>query len=110
MGIDSSASLGYGFQIPSKVVNSVDDLEDLITDNSFDFAFSGDSYAEDNKTFLFIKKSSIDVYTFDNGGAKRINPEKMVVQPEWDEKLLDWAKKYKVAKPKIGWFLLVSVS
>jgi hypothetical protein len=110
MGSDVSASLGYGLEILSKIVEEANDLEDLITDDTLDFGFAGDSYDDDNKTFLFIKKSMVDVATYEDGGAKRIIPEKMVVRDGWNEKLKDWAKKHNIAKPKIGWYLLVSVS
>lgn len=108
MGIDYTASLGYGFEIPSKIVKDVDDLEDLLTDNIFDFGFNGDSYADNDKIFLFIKKSSIRVSTYDKPVC--IKPEKMMVQVEWDEKLKAWAKEQKISNPKIGWYLLASVS
>ena len=108
MSIDSSAGFGYGFEITGhKVLKGCNDLEELENDDC-EIVYAGDSYLDSQKYLLCISKSVEHIYTWE-GGAKRIDPKKLAVQKGWDAKLLAWAKEHKVNKPKIGWWLTVSV-
>lgn len=110
MSGDGHAAIGYGFPLPREMTDeSKIDLDDLIDDNEsyLDFMWSGASYAEQLVTFLIIKESEKSVYVW-QGGSLKIDPTKLVIQPDWDQKLNDWATKHKVKKPKINWYLCVS--
>jgi hypothetical protein len=106
MGIDCSSTLGYGFKVVGAKL-----LEGLLEDDmdpgkGFELAFHGGF--EESETFLLIKKSAISKDCYDD--CKRLNAAHFNVLPEWDQMLLDWAKKHNVKNPKIGWFLLASMS
>jgi len=109
MSTDACASFGYGLKINKKLLNSTNEIEDLIRDDDeLDFAFAGNEYSKDGlSVFIFIGKSIEQVYTH-NGGAKQII-DSNIPSSKWDDKLKSWAKNNKILKPKIGWFLVVSV-
>lgn len=106
MGIDAIASLGYGLKISNKtLIEKINEEEEDFKGNNFDFIFHG---ADDNTTILLcIKQSVTDIGCWDN--PKLIKLDKLSIDNNWNEKLLSWAKKYRLNKPKIGWWLCVSV-
>ena len=112
MGIDASAHLGYGFQITNKKLQEKIQEEevDLEADGNIVLSFGGDSYADNDSIFAFITDSAHGVYTFDKGGAEAIKADALVVKKDWDAKLNALAKKHNIKNPKIGWWLLTSMS
>jgi hypothetical protein len=104
MGIDASASLGYGIKISDKKfiekVNFNDDEEDF-EGKDFEFIIHGSDDFEE--MCLCIKQSVVSIFCWDK--SKSVKADKLSVASDWDEKLLSWAKKYNIKKPKIGWWL-----
>lgn len=106
---DGHASIGYGFEIPPEMTDESEaDLEDLLDDESLGFMWFGDCYAKNFRTFLIIKESKIDVYTWADG-AEAIDPIQFETKSNWNKKLTDWAEKHNVSKPQIGWWLCASI-
>ena len=110
MSNDSTANLGYGFKITNKVLcDKINCEDDSVVGKDFEITWSGDSYDEEGQeTLLCIKKSLVTVYLW-QGLKSPLKPASLVADPEWDAKLLAWCKEHKISKPKIGWWLTVSV-
>jgi hypothetical protein len=129
MGTDYTASLGYGFLLSSdhseeedawndedddKVWNDDEDDDDDLDDEpkagkGFSLIYGGDGICGDMQTFLCVGKSVKTTYAY----AEHTNPmkkDKFTVESEWDEMLKVRAKELGIKKPKIGWWLLVSIS
>lgn len=110
MGIDYNADLGYGIRLyDEELVSKINEEEIKIDNQVFDTIRAGDAYADDMDTFLVIKESSCAARSW-AGNEEPISPDKLIVKPDWDEKLLSWCKEYDITDPKIGWWLCSSVS
>ena len=116
MGMDSTAYLGYGFKITNKKliekINEGDELDfSCIEGKDFELVFGGSSYGDENdeQVYLCIKKSVISKSAWENPKAP-LKQEKLIPKFDWNAMLLEVAKKHKIAKPKIGWWLIASLS
>jgi hypothetical protein len=110
MGIDYTASLGYGALITNKKLADKIGMCELDVKGGLHTMWSGSSYDEDGQyTFVCIKKSIIRMDAYDEQKSP-IKPEKLAIQSDWYEKILDWCKAHGQDKPKIGWWLGCSVS
>jgi hypothetical protein len=108
MGIDNNADIGYGFLLDKKTAEKVSDGS-LTLDKEFAVKWSGDAYADRMQTFAFISDSVQDTWA----QAEHKAPLKrgaLDIQPGWNVRLEELAKKLGVKRPKIGWWLLSSVS
>lgn len=112
MGIDATASIGYGFKLPEAFVDDGD------SDPIFDLLEPGleiMSSGEEGSLhfYVVIKKSLIEV--FHQESAKKLNLDKMMESytlnfSYWDDVLEAWAKKHKLTKIKINWWMCASIS
>ena len=110
MGIDYNADLGYGIKVTDqKLADKIGMGKIEVEVKDFEIIWAGDAYAEEMDTFLVIKKSVQSTHSWDDQKSP-IKPEKLIVQPDWDDKLRAWCKEYGITKPKIGWWLCSSVS
>lgn len=110
MGIDYNANLGYGFLLTEEVAYNMNEGTLDTNRKVFDVAWAGDAYGDAMQTFFFIKESAYDTFAhFEHKSPLKKNA--LVVQPDWDSLLLEEAKRLGITKPpKIGWWLLCSVS
>lgn len=103
MGIDYDADLGYGVKLPKSLKEEDFDRED------FKIIYGGNAYSDETMhTFLCVKETVISVSAYSDL-KKPIDPKHFVLKPYWEQKLLDWCKKYNVADPKVGWWICASV-
>lgn len=109
MGIDYNAELGYGVKLNDEELVSKINEEIKIDDQVFRTIWAGDAYSGEMDTFLVIKESRQAAHSWDEPDEP-ISPDKLIVQPEWDEKIINWCKAYGITDPKIGWWLCSSVS
>jgi len=99
MGIDYDADLGYGIKL----------TEELETDDpNFKTIASGNCYTGDIISFLCIKESVHSASSYDD--EPFINPNELIVQPDWDNKIYSWCKENGIIDPKIGWWLCAIVA
>lgn len=103
----ATASLCYGFQITNqrlleKIQEKNKGFEEGFEGKEFELIFNGTEENEEN-IFLCIKESVSHIRCWDK--PKLIQTDKLSVGSDWDEKLLTWANKYNIKKPKIGWWL-----
>jgi hypothetical protein len=105
--MESQASIGYGFKITDKKLARRLDQGDQELKSDFDIMFHGDSYDDNQKTFICVDASLQRNFSFE--GPLSINFKKLNVKPNWDEKLNIYAKELGIKNPKIGWWLCSSV-
>lgn len=110
MGIDYNANLGYGFLLTEEVAYNMNEGTLDLDRKVFDTEWAGNAYGDDAmQTFVFIKESIS--HSWDGTDHKNpIKAGKMAVQDKWDTLLLEEAKRLGITKPKIGWWLLCSVT
>lgn len=110
MGIDYNANLGYGFLLTEEVAYNMNEGTLDLDRKVFETEWAGNGYGDDPmQTFVFIKESISN--SWDGTDHKNpLKPEKMTVQSDWDTLLFLEAKRLGVIEPKIGWWLLCSVS
>lgn len=101
MGVDYNSDLGYGVKVSDKALAR--DLEDEYF-NEVRIIWSGSSYSGDLTGFLCISDSCTRAGFYDKV-SDPINPDKMLVKPEWNDKLIELCKKHNIENPKIGWWL-----
>ena len=110
MGIDYNADLGYGIWLKDEELASKINEEKIKLDKKdFDTIWAGNAYSGEMDTFLVIKASVQKARSWDEQ-KDPIMPDKLIAQPEWDEKIINWCKAYGITEPKIGWWLCSSVS
>jgi hypothetical protein len=111
MGIDFTATLGYGMKLTNqKLIDKICEEEIKVEGKDFVIEFCGDEYSDEGiTTYLFIKNSTMSVSSYDNNKSP-IKPEKLIASAEWDVKLNEWCDNLLQKKPKIGWWLCGSVS
>ena len=101
MSTSYKAQLGYGFEIDDDIVNNY-------PSRTFDTIYQTKSEEDHLEWYLCIKKSIFETELYyDN--AKKISPEKLNVKYNWNELLLNEAKKYNIENPKMFWVLCCNV-
>jgi hypothetical protein len=110
MGIDYNTNLGYGFLLSDEVAYNMNEGTLNLDRKLFDIECAGNAYHDDTmQTFVFVKASAHSSWS----GAKHKNPlqpESLTIQNDWNGLLLEEAKRLGVTNPKIGWWLLCSVT
>lgn len=107
MGVDATATLAYGVKIED------DKLEDLICNDEslipkdFTMVFSGaDDYTD---IYLCLKDSRLFYFHTDMFDSP-LKQEKLIAKSDWNSRVLELCDTLKIKSPKIGWWLLASMS
>jgi hypothetical protein len=109
MGIDYNADLGYGFLVSDEKIDQELSEGSLEIGKEFEVARAGDAYGDEMQTFVFIKDSAHGTYAFHKHKSP-LKKDALVIKDDWELKLLEEAQRIGIAKPKIGWWLLCSVT
>ena len=102
MGIDYTADLGYGIKITDAEL--LEKLCEEEIDLPKELVIFWGGYDDDNETYVAVKESHFDEWKCMDD--KIINPDKLIVKPEWDGLIKKFMKEHKIKNAKIGWRLV----
>lgn len=111
MGMDHNSNLGYGFKVTDEsIIEKLNEGEIKLPDE-FTIDWSGDAWTDTAmQTFIFIKDSIISTYVYQKH-EKPIDSDRLIPPRRWREDLEELAIcVLGIKDPKIGWWLLNSIS
>jgi hypothetical protein len=112
MSLREEVSISYGFEVDIQNEECFDIMysDEFELPKDFQIVYTGDLFSDnEDSTIICIKKSYSFIREMENNGVKYLKSSLLVIQPDWNEKLLNFAKELKMKKPKIGWHLASTI-
>ena len=110
--MEGLATIGFGIKITNRLLAKFKQMDfEAFEDQGYSIQEFGDisgNYGADRIMFVLVLDSASAAYSWEED-VSPLDPSLFAVLPEWHDKLAAFAKQYKIAKPKIGWWLCSSV-
>ena len=111
--MESLAAIGFGIKITNnKLITRLKQIGfEAFEDQGYSIQEFGDisgKYGNGRIMFVLVLDSASAAYSWEKD-VLPLDPSLFAILPEWNDKLVEFVKQYKIARPKIGWWLCSSV-